>query len=311
MRACARACMRASVHACTVSVRIVSHCVCVHCVFPCRDPVRALRLFLLSYMFIPRVFKPLSVQGPSACTVSVRTVSHCVSLCLRALSFCAGILCVNCALSYMFSPCMFKPLSVQGPSVYFFSFLTCSLHVCTTSIYVQGPSACTASHVFPRVFKPLSVQGPSVYFFPFLHGPSTCVQLIYVCRDPLRALCQCALCLTVSHCVCVHCLSVQDPVRALRLFFLSYMFPPRMFKPLSVQGPSTCTLSGISTPELQAAQADAKIMNSGQVRVCVCICVWGGNKFLRGCLWEGGSNLAFLLYNVILLSYKHFVLPFA
>jgi len=84
-----------------------------------------------------------------------------------------------------------------------------------------------------------------------------------------------------------------------------------MFKPLSVQGPSTCTLSGISTPELQAAQADAKIMNSGQVRVCVCICVWGGNKFLRGCLWEGGSNLAFLLYNVILLSYKHFVLPFA
>ena len=303
--------MRASVHACTVSVRIVSHCVCVHCVFPCRDPVRALRLFLLSYMFIPRVFKPLSVQGPSACTVSVRTVSHCVSLCLRALSFCAGILCVNCALSYMFSPCMFKPLSVQGPSVYFFSFLTCSLHVCTTSIYVQGPSACTASHVFPRVFKPLSVQGPSVYFFPFLHGPSTCVQLIYVCRDPLRALCQCALCLTVSHCVCVHCLSVQDPVRALRLFFLSYMFPPRMFKPLSVQGPSTCTLSGISTPELQAAQADAKIMNSGQVRVCVCICVWGGNKFLRGCLWEGGSNLAFLLYNVILLSYKHFVLPFA
>jgi len=192
--------MRASVHACTVSVRIVSHCVCVHCVFPCRDPVRALRLFLLSYMFIPRVFKPLSVQGPSACTVSVRTVSHCVSLCLRALSFCAGILCVNCALSYMFSPCMFKPLSVQGPSVYFFSFLTCSLHVCTTSIYVQGPSACTASHVFPRVFKPLSVQGPSVYFFPFLHGPSTCVQLIYVCRDPLRALCQCALCLTVSAC---------------------------------------------------------------------------------------------------------------
>ena len=141
--------MRASVHACTVSVRIVSHCVCVHCVFPCRDPVRALRLFLLSYMFIPRVF---------------------------------------------------KPLSVQGPSVYFFSFLTCSLHVCTTSIYVQGPSACTASHVFPRVFKPLSVQGPSVYFFPFLHGPSTCVQLIYVCRDPLRALCQCALCLTVSAC---------------------------------------------------------------------------------------------------------------
>jgi hypothetical protein len=221
--------MRASVHACTVSVRIVSHCVCVHCVFPCRDPVRALRLFLLSYMFIPRVFKPLSVQGPSACTVSVRTVSHCVSLCLRALSFCAGILCVNCALSYMFSPCMFKPLSVQGPSVYFFSFLTCSLHVCTTSIYVQGPSACTASHVFPRVFKPLSVQGPSVYFFPFLHGPSTCVQLIYVCRDPLRALCQCALCLTVSHCVCVHCLSVQDPVRALRLFFLSYMVPPRVY----------------------------------------------------------------------------------
>ena len=179
-------------------------------------------------------------------TLCVHSVSaHCVSLCLRALSFRAG------------------------------------------------PCACTPS------------------FFPFLHGPSTCVQLIYVCRDPLRALCQCALCLTVSHCVCVHCLSVQDPVRALRLFFLSYMFPPRMFKPLSVQGPSTCTLSGISTPELQAAQADAKIMNSGQVRVCVCICVWGGNKFLRGCLWEGGSNLAFLLYNVILLSYKHFVLPFA
>jgi len=247
--------MRASVHACTVSVRIVSHCVCVHCVFPCRDPVRALRLFLLSYMFIPRVFKPLSVQGPSACTVSVRTVSHCVSLCLRALSFCAGILCVNCALSYMFSPCMFKPLSVQGPSVYFFSFLTCSLHVCTTSIYVQGPSACTASHVFPRVFKPLSVQGPSVYFFPFLHGPSTCVQLIYVCRDPLRALCQCALCLTVSACtvfpcrtLCVHsvffsfltcshhaCLNhfpCRDPLRALcrALALQSYKQPKQTLK---------------------------------------------------------------------------------
>jgi len=140
----------------------------------------------------------------------------------------------------MFSPCMFKPLSVQGPSVYFFSFLTCSLHVCTTSIYVQGPSACTASHVFPRVFKPLSVQGPSVYFFPFLHGPSTCVQLIYVCRDPLRALCQCALCLTVSACTVFPCRTLC--VHSVFFSFLTWSLHVCTTN-LCMQGPSACTLS--------------------------------------------------------------------